>query len=160
MKKWGFLRKMVAVDWLFMGMEALEGYWFPKQRILSSISESKREDHQCVRKQMTELVVICKPPQYRKAPPLKRDPRPPQRSPHKLTTPNNQTRQAQLFPITKIKALPPKSVCSELCIVWGHRHSLGSAPCWRLRSSYAEQVWSTGFHSGSNAYYITPHSQT
>ena len=77
MKKWGFLRKMVAVDWLFMGMEALEGYWFPKQRILSSISESKREDHQCVRKQMTELVVICKPPQYRKAPPPKWDPRPP-----------------------------------------------------------------------------------
>ena len=117
MKKWGFWRKMVAVDWLFMGMEALEGYWFPKQRILSSISESKREDHQCVRKQMTKLVVICKPPQYRKAPPLKWDPRPPQRSPHKLTTPNNQTRQAQLFPITKLKALPPKSVVDKILLL-------------------------------------------
>ena len=26
--------------------------------------------------------------------------------------------------------------------------------------AHTEQVWSTGFHSGSNAYYITPHSQT
>ena len=25
--------------------------------------------------------------------------------------------------------------------------------------AHTEQVWSTGFHSGSNAYYITPHSQ-
>ena len=25
---------------------------------------------------------------------------------------------------------------------------------------HTEQVWSTGFHSGSNAYYITPRSQT
>ena len=81
-----------------------------EQLIFNSIPESKIAHDQCVRKQMTELVVICKPPQYRKAPPLKWDPRPPQRSPHKLTTPNNQTRQAQLFPITKLKALPPKSV--------------------------------------------------
>jgi len=26
--------------------------------------------------------------------------------------------------------------------------------------AHTEQVWSTGFHSGSNAYYITPRSQT
>ena len=26
--------------------------------------------------------------------------------------------------------------------------------------AHTEQVWSTGFHSGSNAYHITPHSQT
>ena len=88
-----------------------------KQPIFNSIPESKIAHDQCVRKQMTELVVICKPPQYRKAPPLKWDPRPPQRSPHKLTTPNNQTRQAQLFPITKLKALPPKSVVDKILLL-------------------------------------------
>ena len=31
-----------------------------------------------------------------------------------------------------------KGNCSEYVLVWGHRHSLGSAPDWRLRSSYAE----------------------
>ena len=114
MKKWGFLRKMVAVDWLFMGMEALEGYWFPKQRILSSISESKREDHQCVRKQMTELVVICKPPQYRRGPAPKVGPSPPTEESSQTNHSQQPNKTGTAFPHQQAQGTSAKNVVDKI----------------------------------------------
>ena len=47
----------------------------------------------------------------------------------------------------------------RVCIGLRLSYTSAEGPDWRLRSSYAEQVQTTGFHSGLNAYYITPHSQ-